>query len=73
MALIECWKHGAKVLPTTKCDHFEKGEVCGDHPNCFYTTRVARYQYLNRIHNPVEEVDEVEEEKQVVNVDDEFW
>ena len=73
--LIDCWKHGVKVLPGTKCSHFEEGKTCGDHPDCFYKSRVAKWQHFEaKKHNPAGDVEENEvEEKHVENVDDAFW
>jgi len=65
MPLIECWKHGVKVSPTTKCNHWKdkdgKPKRCGDVPACFYKTRVAKYQFIKAKSYSQDEVKEVEE------------
>lgn len=69
--VIECWKEGIKVIPTTKCNHFEEGETCGDRPNCFFKTKVARWQFLNAKKNPAGETEDVE--GQYKEIDDAFF
>lgn len=71
--LIECWRHGVKVLPSTKCDYWEN-KICGDVPACFFKTKVAKWQYFEGKKNEDEPNEEIETEvKEVKNVDDAFW
>ena len=71
--LIECWRHGVKVLSSTKCDYWE-GKTCGEVPACFYKTRNAKWQYFEAKKNPAEPEEEIQDEdEEVQGVDDAFW
>lgn len=68
MEIIECWKHGVKITPNTKCNHWkdDKGnpKKCGDVPACFYKTNVAKYQYIKAQSYTKEEIEEMENHEQ---------